>query len=408
MSCLTDCPASASASASTSASTRAAPRRGHDAAQVGSRGSLTQIALLALLALVSSLALGCRARPRADRPAAERAAAPPAPALAARLTAAIEAGDFPRTTSVMASQHGVLLYEGHFGGTDADTLHDVRSVTKSFTALAVGLALSRGQLRSVDDPAFAYLADLRPYAHDEPAKAQITLADLLTMSSALDCDDDEEQSPGNEENMYPQQVWARWAVALPLRASYSRDAHGRGSFAYCTAGAFLLGQILERAVGQPLDRFVEAELFAPLGVAPVRWNRSPTGEVAGSGQLRIRAGDLLKVAQLVLDRGHSGGAQLVPETWIDRMLTSYVKPSPSTDPRGIHGYGYLMWQRPYATSCGETTGWYMSGNGGIHAVVLPARDAVAVVTTTNFNTRGMHDQTARLLEEHVFSALACD
>ena len=74
------------------------------------------------------------------------------------------------------------------------------------------------------------------------------------MSSALDCDDDDD-SPGNELGMYPRPVWARWAVDLPVKAGYTRDAAGRGPFAYCTAGTFLLGQILQRAAGQPVDRY---------------------------------------------------------------------------------------------------------------------------------------------------------
>ncbi len=317
------------------------------------------------------------------------------------LATAIAAGDYPRTTSAIAYQHGALLYEGYFGDASADTKHDVRSVTKSITALAVGIAIAEGKLPSVDAPAFAYLADLRPFANDGPLKSAITIGDLMTMSSALDCDDDDPNSPGNEENMYPQRGWARWAVDMPVRANPQH------AFAYCTAGVFLLGQILERVTGQPLDRYVANHLFAPLGITDVTWFRSPSGEVAGSGQLRIRTRDLAKLALLLAARGQHAGAALVPADWIDRMLALHLHPNRATDPRGELGYGYLMWQRQYTTPCGKVAGWYMSGNGGNHVVVLPELDAVAVVTTVNFNTRGMHDQTTRLLETHVFSRLRC-
>lgn len=317
------------------------------------------------------------------------------------LAAAIAADQYPRTTSVLAAQHGATLYEGYFGGATAETLHDVRSVTKSLAALAVGIAISEGALPSEDVPAFPYLTDLAPIAHQAPAKAAITIRDLLTMSSALDCDDDVPSSPGNEENMYPQREWARWAAALPVRAG---SEHG---FAYCTAGVFLLGRILERATGAPIDRYVEERLFAPLGIDRVVWNRSPAGEAAISGQLRLRTRDLAKLAHLLVERGRHGERQLVPAPWIERMMTRHLRPSRSSDPRGELGYGYLLWQREYATSCGRVWGWYMSGNGGTHAVVLPTLGATAVVTRVHFNTRGMHDQTARLLEQHVFSRLRC-
>jgi CubicO group peptidase (beta-lactamase class C family) len=312
------------------------------------------------------------------------------------LAAALAAGEFPRTTSALARQHGATVVEAYAGGADVSTLHDVRSVTKTFGALAVGLAIADGAIASVDAPAFAFLDHLRPFAHDEPAKAEITIADLLTMSSALDCDDDDPASPGNEEGMYPQRSWQRWAVDLPLRAPPY-------DWSYCSAGSFLLGRIVERATGEPVDRYLERRLLAPLGVEQVEWNRSPAGEVATSGQLRIRTRDLAAVAQLLLERGGT----IVPAAWIDEMTTVHRRPNASADPRGELGYGYLIWQRTYRTPCGPQPGWYMSGNGGNHAVVLPGLDAVAVVTTVNFNTRGMHDQTTRLLEEQVLPRLEC-
>ena len=317
----------------------------------------------------------------------------------------IGAGDFARTTSVLALQHGATLDEGYVAGATADTLHDVRSVTKSLAALAVGLAIADGAIPSTEAPAFAYLADLRPFAHDGAAKQEVTIGDLLAMSSALDCNDNVAASPGNEENMYPQRAWTRWAVDLPVRALPAGAA--RHAFAYCTAGVFLLGQIVQRATQQPIDRYLETRLLAPLGVGKVQWNRSPTGEVATSGQLRIRTRDLAKVAELVLHRGRHGDTQIVPAAWIDRMLTVHADPAREVDPRNVHGYGYLMWHRDYATPCGRVPAWYMSGNGGNHVVILPTLDAVAVVTTVNYNTRGMHDQTARLLETHVFPRLRC-
>jgi CubicO group peptidase (beta-lactamase class C family) len=307
---------------------------------------------------------------------------------------------------VIAYQHGELLTEQYAGGTSAETLHDVRSVTKSLTALATGLALAEGKLASIDTPAFAYLAELRPFAHDEPAKEAITIRDLLMMASALDCDDNVAASPGNEQKMYPKAAWARWAVDLPLRAGYTRE-HAAQSFAYCTAGVFLLGQILQRAVGEPIDRYLETRLLAPLGIEHVIWNRSPSGEVATSGQLQIRTHDLAKLALMLLHRGQHGERQIIPGAWIDQMMTLQLRPDRNADPRGELGYGYLMWQRPYKTPCGTVEGWEMSGNGGNHVVVLRDLDAVAVVTTVNFNTRGMHDQTTRLLEQHVFSRLRC-
>lgn len=322
------------------------------------------------------------------------------------LVAAVQSGEYPRTTSVLVLQAGRRIYERYFG-TDAETLHDPRSVGKTITGLAVGVAIAEGKISSVDARAFDYLQHLHPFANDGPGKRAITIGDLLTMSSALDCNDDDPKSPGNEADMYPQRNWARWAVDLPLRAQYARDRSGRGPFAYCTAGVFLLGQILQRTTGEPVDRYIEKRLLWPLGISRPGWTRSPSGEVMTGGMLRLRTRDLGRLGQLMLQRGVKAGKQVVPAAWMDDVQTVHRRPNAAQDPKGELEYGYLVYRRDYVTACGRSSGWFMSGNGGNHVVMLKDRDAVAVVTTVNYNTKGMHVQTTRLLEQHLLSKLDC-
>ena len=250
-------------------------------------------------------------------------------------------------------------------------------------------------------PAFGYLADLAPFAHDEPGKAAITVEDLLTMSSALDCNDDDDASPGNEETMYPKPVWVRWAADLPVRADYQRDRSGRGPWHYCTAGVFLLGQIVQRAAHQPIDRFMAEQLFAPLGITAWEFAKSPSGEIMTGGGLRLRTRDLAAVARLMLAEGARGGTQIVPAAFSRAALTVHREAMPEQH------YGYLFWTRQYKTPCGTTTGWFMGGNGGNTVVMFRDLDAVVVVTRTNYNTRGMHQQTTALIEDQILPALAC-
>ena len=117
------------------------------------------------------------------------------------LREAIAAGTFPNTTSVLVIKDGRLAFEEYFGKGGRDVLNDTRSAMKSVTALAVGLALADGALRSVDEPAFARLADLAPFANNGPRKQGITLADFLTMSSTLDCNDWDAGSPPHEQKI---------------------------------------------------------------------------------------------------------------------------------------------------------------------------------------------------------------
>ncbi|PHR20865.1 MAG: serine hydrolase [Sphingopyxis sp.] len=290
----------------------------------------------------------------------------------ARLETILASGKLGKVTSVIVEQGGIIKYEKYFGKGGPEVRNDIRSAAKSITALAIGQAIGDGTIDSVDDRPWALLM---PQANGP--KGEITLRDLLTMSSALDCNDWTPKSPGNEEKMYPKRVWRDFALQIPVAKDYVRDTKGFGRFSYCTAGAFLLGQYLQERSGIRFDHFVEQRLFAPLGIGAVKWKRSPSGEVQSGGQLEIRARDLVPLGRLVLNGGIYEGTRLVPAAWIDEMLIPHVRAT------GIDDYGYLWWLRAFRSAERSVTGWYMSGNGGNKVVILPELDAVIVMTATN-------------------------
>ena len=317
------------------------------------------------------------------------------------LTPEVIAAEFPDTTSVLVFKDDRLVFERYFGTGGVNALNDTRSATKTLTALIVGQAIADGALRTAEQPVFTLLPDLAPWRNDGELKQGITLMDLLTMSSALDCNDSDTASTGNEEKMYPLTSWSRWAADLPVKPDYSRGPNGRGPFSYCTAGVFLLGQAVQRAARMPLDQYFDARLFRPLGIRERQWARSPGGEFQAGGGLRLRSRDLLKLGALIMGNGNWRGVQLVPEAWVRRMQ------SVSNVVNDQQSYGMLYWQRQYASNCGPVNGWYMSGNGGNVVLTVPLRSMVVVVTRTHYNQKGMHEETAKLLEQHVFAALPC-
>src|SRR5580692_8816130 len=138
------------------------------------------------------------------------AVATPADVSLGELRAAITRGDYPKTTSVLVMRNGTLVYEGYFGDGRRGLLNDTRSAMKAVTALAVGAAIADGAIPSANARAFEYFSDLRPWQHETADKDAITLADLMSMSSALDCDDNDDNSPGAEDRMHEQAVWTRW------------------------------------------------------------------------------------------------------------------------------------------------------------------------------------------------------
>jgi CubicO group peptidase (beta-lactamase class C family) len=136
--------------------------------------------------------------------------------------------------------------------------------------MLLGIAIERGIVTGVGGA----LEDIL----GEPAPP-VTLRDLLTMSSCLVCNDWDEDSPGNEELMYPQEDWLGFVLGLPLR--------DERTFSYCTAGVVALGIGLERAVGEPLSAFAQRELFDPLGIDRADWQHTPLGQTSNAGGLLL-------------------------------------------------------------------------------------------------------------------------
>ena len=310
------------------------------------------------------------------------------------LETAIRDERFHRLTSVVVAQRGAMTYEGYFDGGGAEARRNTRSVTKTVAGMLIGMAIDRGAITGVDAPLLSFFGDLEPMANDSAAKRGVTLHDILTMSSDLDCDDGDPSSPGNEEGMYESPDWLRFALDLPARED------GDGSFRYCTAGVTTLAGVLERATGERLDAYADEHLFAPLGITDASWFRSPTGLVQTGGGLELRSRDLLALGQLYLDGGAIRGRQVVPEDWVRTSLHPHLAVDSDT------AYGYLWWLRRLRIGARTLAAPMMQGNGGSKVVILLDLGAVVVITSTNYSTPGMHEQTDRILIDHVLPAIA--
>ncbi|MCB1627387.1 MAG: beta-lactamase family protein [Xanthomonadales bacterium] len=326
------------------------------------------------------------------------------------LDQALDGEDFPGITSVLVARDGRLLYE-RYRDPDSDDetppeqrLRDTRSATKTITGLLVGSAIAQGHIQGAAEPIMPWFKSLGSPANPDPRKAAIRFEDLLTMSSLLECNDDNPYSSGNEEWMYVTEHWTRFVLDLPIKgfAPWMRkpqdSPYGR-SFSYCTAGVYLLGAAVERATGQPLADFAAEQLERPLGIESVQWNLSPEGVGIGGGGTRYRSRDLLKLAELLRLGGRWGDRQILPQAWVEQTLSVHAQARDDAD------YGYLLWRFHYTVGEQRLSVWAMSGNGGNYVYIDQQHRSVAVITSTAYNQRYAHPNSQRLFAEQILPQL---
>ncbi len=322
----------------------------------------------------------------------------------AAMEKAIRAGEFKKIGSILIARHGKLVYEKYFDG-EANSLRDTRSATKSITGILIGIAIKEKKLSGVDARVLSLLPEqARKLQNPDPRKDKITVEDFLTMSSPLECDDWNDVSRGNEERMYLVEDWTQFILDLPLRGRMhlgeqaEAPPYGR-YFSYCTGGVFTLSEVLQKATGLRTDRYAQEKLFGPLGITDAVWVYSPLNVPQTGGGLRLTSRDLLKIAELYRGGGDWRGQRIIDEAWVKASTQPHARIDDETE------YGYLWWLKAFKSGGKSYPAFFMSGNGGNKVMVLPGLDMSVVLTSTNFNTKGMHQQTEQLLTDYILPAV---
>src|SRR5579862_8183589 len=245
------------------------------------------------------------------------------------ITTAVANGAYQQITSVIVARDDQVLYEHYFDADGVDALRNTRSATKTITGMLVGAAVDRGLLRA-DAPVMPFFKDRWPVANPDPRKDRITVEDFLTMSSLLECDDENQFSRGNEERMYLVEDWVRFTLELPIRgfpdwvSKPAASPYGR-SWSYCTAGATTLGPLLEQATKLAIPDFARDNLFTPLGITHLKWQFQPLGAAMTGGGLNLRSRDLLKLGQLYLNGGLWNGKRVISADWVARSIAPHAR-----------------------------------------------------------------------------------
>jgi CubicO group peptidase (beta-lactamase class C family) len=311
--------------------------------------------------------------------------------------ARIDDGTYENIHAVLIVKDGQLVFEKYFTGYtwnyddeqfrgeriafDADTTHNLASVTKSFTSALIGVAIDQGFISGVDEkvfaffPAYAYLSDER--------KSEITLKDLLTMSSGLDWNEGEYPLSDMRNDLIqlfivPDPV--EYVLAKPV-------VHAPGTHWYYNGGGTnVLGEVIRQTTGLRMDDFASEHLFAPLGITDYEWDHINPDVIHASGNLRLRPRDMAKFGYLFLNGGLWDDKRIISKRWIEESTQEHVSFSQGG------GYGYQWWLRTYDSESGSVDAFYAAGWGGQKIIVFPSLDMVVVFTGGNYVSQDPTDE----------------
>jgi len=272
-----------------------------------------------------------------------------------------------RLTSVTVVRNGKLVYEEFFKGFKKDSLHDVRSVTKSVVSLLTGLAIQEGYMHGIDDPIELYLSPEK-FALTDLQKS-ITINHLLTMSSGFEWNE-------NNGNAYNEWVLSKRPIGFLLDKPIVNMPGS--TFNYNSAAVHLLGVIISEATGMSLPDFASQYLFSKIGITSVQWEQADVNYVNGGSGIRLRPEDMAKIGQLILQKGWSGSEQIVNEEWIDTTTSPAFAWRRQYGVLGNYVYAGLWWVHDAPLKA-----FFAWGYGGQYIYIVPEKNLV-VVTTTNW------------------------
>jgi CubicO group peptidase (beta-lactamase class C family) len=283
--------------------------------------------------------------------------------------------------SILVARGDRLVFERYFSGPDevssrrvrnivfdAGTLHDMKSVSKSVSSLALGIAIDCGLIASVEEPILSFFPELSDMRSAE--RERFRLVHALTMSMGQKWVEATPQT-GDEDNdearMNRARDPARYVLGLPVMAPPGQE------FFYSTGALRLVSAIVHKATGRLLDDFARTNLLEPLGIADVEWERRK-GDTDAGGGLRLRPRDMVKIGQLILNGGRWNGRQIVSKAWIDASMT------PRFEATSGYFYGYLWWLGRSLHN-GHELHWAAAlGRGGQSIRIVPELDLVVAVT----------------------------
>lgn len=287
--------------------------------------------------------------------------------------------------SFMLLRHGKVVAEFWWNPYRNDLKHTMYSVSKSFTATAIGFAVSEKKI-TVEDKVISFFPEDLP-TQVSPYLAELKIKDLLTMSVGHQTDPTGEIGAKNEN-------WVKAFLRTPI-------VNKPGSkFLYNSAATYMLSAIVQKVTGQKVIDYLQPRLFEPLGISGIDWEVDPKGINTGGWGIRLKTEDMAKFGQLFLQKGMWKGKQILPAAWVEEASSMKIMQDPNATQAKkdssdwLQGYCYQMWR------C-RNNGFRGDGANGQFIIVLPEKDAVIITTAEAPDMQGEFN----LIWKYIYPAL---
>ncbi len=287
----------------------------------------------------------------------------------------MESGHSLDLHGVLIARQGKLVLEEYFHGYNRNELHDTRSASKTLTSTLLGAAILGGYKVSESTPVYETMLGVDSIQTIDPLKQAMTLEHLLTMSSGLDCDDSDSDSPGNEDNMQEQLDQPDW-IQYTIDLNIVREPGEKS--VYCSCNPNLLGGVLAKTTRTWLPTLFDELIAGPMQFGHYALNLMPNREAYMGGGARLLPRDFMKLGQMMLDGGRWNGTQIVSSAWAKRATSPLVELED-------HGYGYYWWNVNYPYKGDSVSAFFAGGNGGQIVMGVPQLDLVIAFYGGNYS-----------------------
>ncbi len=267
--------------------------------------------------------------------------------------------------SLVISKNNKIIHQQYFNGRDSTTLFNDQSLTKSVMALLIGIAIDKGYIRSVDEKIADFFPELK--IDTDKRKQDITIRQVMNQASGF----------------YHEGVNVGALLTLPDPSGYVIKAplvsEPGKVFRYNNAATHLLSVIITKSTGMDTRAFAKKLLFDPLGITSFDWKKLKDGYYDGCGLLsiRLRSVDMLKLGNLVLNKGKYHNRQIIPVKWISSIINPEIT---YQTPWGLDDSLYgLCW---YHANYQGTKIVYALGWGGQFMFVIPSLKTVIMTNSS--------------------------